>query len=211
MKDNIDTITRRTQGYWYIDGLAEMTIGLFFVILSVYFTFQKQIVTASQNDWLANLGLLGGVLLLAWLFRYALKAIKSRLTYPRTGYVAYPLVQGSTRWLRYAQTFGLGLVGAALIALASRSQTLHSWVPLVTGTIAGLTVLYLSYRFRLVRLTFLACALILVGLMVSLINPGETLAAVLSSLANGACFIVSGGVTLVRYLRSTRPQDEVGL
>jgi len=41
MKDNIDTITRRTQGYWYIDGLAEMTIGLFFRDFECLFHFPK--------------------------------------------------------------------------------------------------------------------------------------------------------------------------
>ena len=211
MRDSIDTITRRTQRYWYVDGLAEIAIGLFFMLLSAYFPLQERIVTASPYAWLANLGLFAAVLLIVWLFRHTLQAVKTRLTYPRTGFVAYPWTQGRSRWLRYGLAACYGLVGVSLVALASRSQTIHTWVPLLTGTIAGLTVLYLSYRFRLMRLAFLACALILTGIVVSLFIPNEMLAAALSSFVNGVCFFVSGMVTLVRYLRKTQPHGEVGL
>ena len=204
MKNTIDTIIRRTQRYWYVDGLAEITVGLLFLVLSVYFLVQSRIKTVSLNPILANLGLLVVILLVLWLFRYALHAVKTRLTYPRTGYVAYPSKQKNLRWQRYGITAWLIVVCISLVALTLYSHSTPSWAPLLMGTVAGLTVLALSYRFRLLRFTYLACTLVLIGAVVSLLNPGETLAIVLASTADGICFIISGGVTLVRYLRSTQ-------
>jgi hypothetical protein len=211
MKNTIDTIIHRTQRYWYVDGLAEITVGVFFMMLSVYFFVQSRIRTVSLNPVLANLGLLAVILIVLLLFRYALQTIKTRVTYPRTGYVAFPGMQKSLRWQRYGITAWLAVVCISLIVLALHSHTTPSWTPLLLGAVAGLTVLVLSYRFRLLRFTFLACALVLIGVGVSWVNPGETLAEVLSSAANGICFIISGGLTLVRYLRSTQPPTEENL
>ena len=46
MKNNIDAIIRRTQRYWYIDGLAEITVGIFLVVMSGYFLVQARIKSA---------------------------------------------------------------------------------------------------------------------------------------------------------------------
>ncbi len=211
MKNSIDMIIHRTQRYWYVDGLAEITIGVFFVALSVYFFVQSRIRTVSINPVLANLGLLAVILIVLLLFRFVLQTIKTRVTYPRTGYVAFPGKQKSLRWQRYGVTAWLVVVCISLVVLALHSHTTPSWTPLLMGAVAGLTVLALSYRFRLLRFTFLACALVLIGVGVAWINPGETLAVVLSSAADGICFIISGGLTLVRYLRSTQPSAEANL
>jgi hypothetical protein len=211
MKNTIDTSIRRTQRYWYIDGLAEMAVGLFFLVMSGYFLVQAQIKSVSLNPVLANLALLAVILLVVWLFRYALQVVKAHLTYPRTGYVASPHQQKSLHWQRYGLTAWLVTVCVALVALTLHSHTTPTWMPLLTGTVAGLTVLVLSYRFRLVRFALLACALVLAGALVSFFYPGEPLAAIVSSAADGICFIISGGITLVLYLHSTQPPAEPNL
>lgn len=205
MKDNVDTIIRSTQQYWYIDGLAEITVGLLLVLLSAFFLAQAWTRTVSLNPVLANTGLLAVVLLIVWFFRHALRAVKARLTYPRTGYVASPCKWGGSFWQRYGVMAWLILVCLSLLALTLHSRTPPSWEPLLMGTVAGLTILFLNYRFRLMRFTILACALVLIGALVSFFNPGEPTAEILSSVAGGACFIISGGLTLIHYLRSTRP------
>ncbi len=37
MKDSIDSLQQHTQQYWNIDGLAEIAIGVFFLLLSLNF------------------------------------------------------------------------------------------------------------------------------------------------------------------------------
>jgi len=211
MKNTIDTIVHRTQRYWYIDGLAEITVGLLFIVMSVYFLVQARIKTVSINPVLANFFLLAVILLVVWLFRYVLQAVKTRLIYPRTGYVAPPHMQKSSRWQHYGVTAWLVLVFISLIALISGSKATPSWAPLLIGIVIGITVLSLSYRFRLMRLALLACALVLIGAVVSFFNPGETFATILSSAADGVCFIISGGITFVLYLHNNQPPADADL
>lgn len=211
MKHSLDAIIRQTRRYWYVDGLAEITVGLIFIVLSGYFFAQARIKTISVNPVLANLVLLAVFLLVAWLFRGALQAVKARITYPRTGYVAFPAHHGQPLWQRYGLLIWLILVSVSLIALASRSHSFPAWEPLLMGAIGGITMLAVSYRFGLLRLAVLACALVLVGGVVAYVNPGESLALLLSSLMDGVCFIISGGITLVRYLLNNPRATEADL
>ena len=205
MKNSVDTIIRRTQRYWYVDGLAEMTVGLFFVVLSGYFLIQAWTRSVSLNPVLANLGLLAVLVLVLWLFRNALQSVKARLTYPRTGYAASPRMWNGSFWQRNGLLAWLILVCISLFILTIHSQATPAWMPFMLGSVGGLTVLGLGYRFRLLRFALLACAFVLIGALVSFINPGDPLAESLSSVADGVCFIISGGFTLIRYLHSTQP------
>ena len=208
MKNNIDNLIQRTRQYWYQDGLVEITVGLFFMVLSPYFLAQAWIKTVPLNPVLANIGLLAAILVVIGLFRTALLAVKAHLTYPRTGYVAYPRLHKGSLWQRYGLATWLILVCIALLALTLASRTPPAWAPFLLGVVAGLAVLFVSYRFRLLRFTLLACALTLIGAVISIYNPGEADAATLSAAADGVCFLLSGALTLVRYLRNTRPPTE---
>ena len=78
MKDNVDNIIRRTQRYWYIDGLAEITVGLIFVLLNLFFLANAWFIPAwtrsgSINSVLATTGLLAITALVIWFFRRALQ------------------------------------------------------------------------------------------------------------------------------------------
>lgn len=210
MKEDIDPIIRRTRRYWYVDGLAEIAVGLIFVLLNLFFLANAWLVPAWSRDVslspiLTTTGLLAITALVVWLFRQGLQAAKARLTYPRTGYVASPRHWKGTFWQRYGIMAWLGVVCLALLVLTFQSQTPPSWAPLLTGSAAGLTLLFLGYRFQLARFALLACALVAIGAIVTYLNPGEPLAEILSSTAGGVCFLISGGITLIHYLRNTQP------
>ena len=204
MKEDVDQIIRRTQRYWYVDGLAEIAVGFVFIVLSVYFLAENWAGNLSLNPVLANTGLLAIVVLVVWLFRQGLQAAKARLTTPRTGYVASPHRWHGSFWQRYGIMAWLAVVCLALLVLTFYTPAPPSWAPLLTGSVAGLTVLFLGYRFQLARFALLACAIVAIGGLVTYLNPGEPLAETLPSLAGGACFLISGGLTLVHYLRSTQ-------
>ncbi len=205
MNNHIDTIIRRTQGYWYVDGLNEIAVGLLLMIMSVYFLLQSRITGTSAGSVLANIALFAAVLVLFWFSRRAVQAVKARMTYPRSGFVAYPAGQAGPRRLRYIFAAAIGLVCVLLVALVPNSQNIHTWIPLLIGLISGLVVLYLSYRFRLLRLSLLAGALVLTGIVISLFNPSQGLAELLTSFIDGIWFVISGGITLFRYLHGTVP------
>jgi hypothetical protein len=87
MTDNITDATRRTRGYWFVDGLAETGTGILFVVISIPYLVWSLVPQGSAWSKLASgsrdiLLLLG----IAILF-IVVRSTKLRSTYPRTGYV----------------------------------------------------------------------------------------------------------------------------
>jgi hypothetical protein len=94
MKDHTavqnDSPGRRAAAYWFVDGLAEILFGLFFLIPSALALASKEF--RWQNWWIRSvmiaLALLGYAI---WfLHRRILHFLKVRITYPRTGYARPP-------------------------------------------------------------------------------------------------------------------------
>jgi hypothetical protein len=87
MRDTISDVTRRTQGYWFIDGLAETGSGILFMVISIPYLLWSLVPPDSAWSKLAsggrNILLLLGIIV----FYYVIRAAKLRSTYPRTGYV----------------------------------------------------------------------------------------------------------------------------
>src|SRR5579872_5400876 len=75
---DFDAVALRASRYWIEDGLVEMTLGL-------VFAFQAGLSLAWR---IPPIGLsAAGYLLIPWGF----KKLKERITYPRCGYVAFPM------------------------------------------------------------------------------------------------------------------------
>src|SRR4051794_22670058 len=92
MKDRTtDTPSRRAAGYWFIDGLPELVAGIGLVMLAGSLIWLHQI---HPSGWPIRLGFSVFVLIsLGVVFTYHRPItlfLKSRLTFPRTGYVRPP-------------------------------------------------------------------------------------------------------------------------
>jgi hypothetical protein len=80
---------RRAASYWFVDGLPDILAGttlLVFGVLGLWWGIHLS-TSATQPDFFL---IAGGLLLLYWKEREILDFLKSRLTYPRTGYVQPP-------------------------------------------------------------------------------------------------------------------------
>jgi hypothetical protein len=80
---------RRAASYWFADGLPDILAGttlLVFGLPGLWWGIHLS-KSATQPDFFL---IAGGVLLLYWKEREILDFLKSRLTYPRTGYVQPP-------------------------------------------------------------------------------------------------------------------------
>jgi len=191
----------RAVRYWYVDGTSELAFGGLCLLLAAYFYAQASL----SDSWMA--GLLSGLLVLVligggYLVNRLTRALKERLTYPRTGFVSYQRERGMRRGLRIALTFAASALIAGLLALFVAGQPNgFELMPGVTGLIFGAVIALIGYRTALQRFYLLA-ALSLVfgaGFSVSGLSEGLELAAFYGALS--LVLFTFGGVTLWRYLR----------
>jgi len=89
MKDETSQIEQRVKRYWYSDGIGELMGGVMFFLLAVYFSLQQYLGDQSIVGGMLQTGfilfLIGGV----FVGRRMISIVKTRITYPRTGYVEY--------------------------------------------------------------------------------------------------------------------------
>ena len=191
----------RAVRYWYVDGTFELAFGGLCLLLAAYFYAQASL----SDSWMA--GLLSGLLVLVligggYLVNRLTRALKERLTYPRTGFVSYQRERGMRRSVRIAVIFAASaLIAGLLVLFVAGRPNGFELMPGVTGLIFGAVIAFIGYRTALLRFYLLA-ALSLVfgaGLSVSGLSEGLDLAAFYGALS--LVLFTFGGVTLWRYLR----------
>ncbi|MFN2237623.1 MAG: hypothetical protein ACK2U1_25615 [Anaerolineales bacterium] len=213
---------RRTQAYWYVDGLVELGTGLVFILLGIILIIES-ITPADSNfssilSFLRNAILIGGTIGIGLLT----KVLKARLTYPRTGYIAYPRPKGKNIGIY----LGFGFIIAALIsggflfvisfvpAVQTMIIYLPTWIMVWLGILIASVYLSWAVRTGLRRFIWLAGIGLLTGLMLAWQARGLTFITGKSSLLAGpgffflimgSCLLISGGLTLRNYLKSNQP------
>lgn len=206
MSDQITDWTKRAQQYWYVDGLSEIGSGV--VILSVGFLYGVSSLLSSKGlgAILQGIGLPVLVIVMAILMRWIVSRLKRSITYPRTGYIAYRPPEPRRRIGRILIAM-LTASGIALVVALTGDWINPRWIPAMTGLFLALLTLIIAFRIRLTRFFILAIFPLAVGVVLAILNlTGEVNNALLFS-SLGIGWMVSGAVTLIRYLRSTEPAD----
>lgn len=202
MNTVIENAPRRAVRYWYDDGLVEIGVGLLFLLLAALFAVEGLAPAGSLPAWFSALGLpvllLGGMIVLG----LSLRAVKERLTYPRTGYVAYPRKHPARKWL--AGVIG-GVVSLLLVLfLAARPDWMVA-LPALQGAAFAVVLLLLGYRSGVPRLAVQGLLAIVAGLIVSLAGVGTSIGTALVFGSIGLASLTSGAFVLGRYLCATLP------
>ena len=222
MTTKIKEPIRRTQAYWHVDGLVELGTGSIFILLGIVLILESIASAGSKQAsilfFLRNVILIGGTIGIGLL----VKAIKARLTFPRTGYIAYPQPKGK----KFGIYLGIGLVFAALIsggflffisfipAVQMMIVYLPGWIMVWLGILIASVYLSWAVRTGLRRFYWLAGMGLFTGLVLAWQARGLTLVDGKSYLMTGpgiffiimgCCLFISGGVTLRNYLKSTQP------
>ncbi len=194
---------KRTRRYWFVDGLAEMSVGLTFSLLIIYYRAAE----GFKPEWLRLPAFVIGapalILGSTWLLGKAVSALKERITYPRTGYVSYPRRQGSERWKRVILSATIGMaVGAATSLISSSLPPIYQQL-FFTALVACVYV-SIAYSMGLKRFYLLALgALVLQGLIqLSSLEPDTQY--FLFLIGQGALWFLSGMGALIAYLRQNR-------
>jgi len=123
MEHDLSEIEQRIKRYWYTDGIGELIGGGMFVLLGLYFALQEFLGQNSMAGGILQASF--ALLMIGCVFagRWLINTLKTRLTYPRTGYVEYQVNERGSRGKRILPVI-LGFVIAALITIES------IWLPL---------------------------------------------------------------------------------
>ena len=206
-KDINETI-KRTKRYWYVDGFAEIGIGILLIVIILFNTFAiGQARQPLTQILLSVIGLPVLILLGGRGVSWIVNKLKEKYTYPRTGYVSYPRRTGSQKWKRVLLS---AIIAAAIGALTSFfGGTLP---PILQYTFIALMIalayIYIGYTLGLARFYLIAIATLSLLLFPLLLDLREETFYLLFFCGQGFLWIISGAVTLCNYLSSTQPGGE---
>jgi hypothetical protein len=211
MSDLIRTYTNRLKRYDNIDGTAEMLMGLMWLAFAAS-SYLDAILPKTR--WWNGIG--GGLLAPAILVLvlgpgyWIRRIIKKRITWPRTGYAAYP--SGGKSWRIKMVTVCLicTVVSSGFVVLmifASRHGGMNIFQMGYLTIMLAAYVYWVSFvgkghwwKWLLVvfmALGFLTIALVVPGDFIELARP--------AMLFVGLVWLASGGLTLHFYIRHTQP------
>lgn len=200
MNTEID-IERRIRRYWLEDGLAELGIGCLFAVVGLAFV----VGALSSNDTaraVAVAAILAVVGIGAIASHFLIKAVKERVTYPRTGYVEY---RRSGSRVRYVAAVAIVAVLSGS-AVAAQGGAVNRTLALQALTLA-VTLCVPAYRFGLLRFYVLAAATLAAGAIAWVAALDEVAGSALIYGSAGLLLLLSGGWTLRGYLRRAGEPD----
>ncbi|MFB0533351.1 MAG: hypothetical protein ACETWR_00040 [Anaerolineae bacterium] len=208
MTNDIDKVIQRAHRYWYEDGLAEIATGWMFVLCGLFLLMMRLV----RPGWplacivavtFTSLVAFGGLAV-----SRAVKAVKNRITYPRTGYVSYRRPESNRRRRIAAAGVGIALwVLGIVLSIAGAPAWLVS-MPMVEGLIIGAGLVYLGHRLGIARFYALAFLSALIGVMVALNGFDDALGSAAYFGQMGLVQTASGLFTLRTYLSQTQPPVE---
>jgi hypothetical protein len=205
---DIEKIEKRTVRSFYDDGLFEVALGLVLLLLGGYFFAQTIVPKGSPLDSALS-GLFVLVIVSAgFIVNRILRFLKRRITYPRTGYVAFKKKEPSPKRRFAAAAVGM-LIGASLAILYALSPSVRTLLPAVNGLLFAVAVLLVANKIGVIRFYILAAASAVIGVAVTAAGTGDVKGVSLYYGLFGAAVILSGLAALIVDLnRSPRPKPE---
>lgn len=194
----IKKMMQTTQRYWYEDGISDLGMGAWLLLLGVLFAAESLTPQGSPLWAVWSMGmpmvLVGGGLVAGW----AIKRVKSRLTYPRTGFVEYE----RTGTARTARLVGIGLVAAAVAAGMVLIYRQFMNLTFFFGIVFLGAFSFVSYRVGVWRYLVLGFWCLVLGLVVSAIPLSLEQSSALFYSGSGIGMIVSGVIAWRHYNRN---------
>jgi hypothetical protein len=202
--NDLDNVMQRTRRYWYEDGISDLIMGGFLLLLGLLFAAESLTPLGSPLWAVWGMGLptflIGGGLVAGWM----MQRLKSRVTYPRTGIVNYE---------RKGLPRVIALVGIALVA-----AIVAAGIVLVSRNMANLTTLFgiaflaafgfVGYRAGLWRYVLTGVWCVALGLTLAAFTLSLEQSSAIFYVGAGFGLIVSGAVTWRRYNQSAPMSQE---
>jgi hypothetical protein len=201
MQTNFSDVEQRVKRYWFSDGIAELSGGGMFLLLGIYFTLQQFLGQDSTFGGLLQASLALLMIAGAYFSRRLVNSLKTRITYPRTGYVEYQVDPKAARSRPILAMLLAFAVSALSIAFIRMFQAFDSMVA-VTGVVVGMILVLLRAKVSgLARFYILGAISMVLGIILSVSGLPNGYSLGLFYALMGLCFMISGGFTLQSYLR----------
>jgi len=215
--DSVGSLLNRPRLYYNIDGVGELGMGFMGLAVGLFLSLQAH--SPKDAVWHRMYTFVVYWTAMCLTIHYGSKAIKNRITYPRTGFVEYPAWESKWRPAIIAALVAAPV--SAGIAFAMRSQWKMSTPLAFIGVLLAASY---AYGFaRTVRWKWTIAAALTAGSVVVAFLPADLLCSVagdsrpipaqlagtwiLTFLLYGALLSISGGISFWLYMRHTRPPE----
>lgn len=207
MDNKIKQVIRKTYGYWWVDGMLDIAMGLLFGGLAGYNYVMTSV--PLKEPWNMVLAIAEPIFFVIFWLLYGrlVKWVKEHITYRRTGYVAYQVKKKKDRALRAVVGGVLGFLMAITVTYIG-PEILKIDSALVVGFLLALVSLFLAYSYGIGRLFLVALAEFGVGWYVSTLSLAEEPKSTLLMALIGAIWLVSGSSAFILYILRTKPIEE---
>jgi hypothetical protein len=206
--DDMKQVEKRVRRYWYTDGIAELASGGMFLLLGLYFGVLGYFEEGSLVSVILQVSMIlvfvGGAFGVRWL----VNTLKTRLTYPRTGFVEYRVNEKDVKGRRYIVMAVAMMFAVASIVLIDTIRSLESMV-LFSGVIIG--VIFVALRGRssgLKRFYLLGGLSVALGIGLAFSNLSQVYTLSIFYGLLGIAILISGGLVMRQYLNENPLQVE---
>ncbi len=209
MQTNLSNVEQRVKRYWYTDGIGEIIGGGVFLLIAAYFSIQQYFGEQSMIGAILQSSLIVVLIGAVIIGRRMINALKTRLTYPRTGYVDYSAPEKNMMWWRIF-TMAIGMAVAIFsIAITRKINTIDSMVAVTGVLVAVILLVKQGWSFGVPRFYVLSAASLILGIILSVSGLPQGYNLGLFYALIGIAFAISGGLTLWKYLRENpMPAEE---
>jgi len=213
--DQVESLLKRPRAYDNIDGVAELVFG--FMCLGFSLIAWLQLHTPESSVWNQMYTFLIYTAAMISIIHYGSKAIKTRITYRRTGFVEY-------RHDKYWVAVGIAAVVSALVPVGLYLAVRRHWEVLTPICLVGLALaaLYIPVA-RTVRWKWATFSVMVAGPLAISALPADLVGAFanhmdltsaipakavgaywLTFVVDGTALMISGGRSFWLYLRHTQ-------
>lgn len=205
--DEITRTQRRTQAYWFVDGIAELVGGFILAVIGILLYFS----TMSTEDTYSSIALM--VMIVGFpLSAKAVRFVKDRVTHERTGYVRFPEASGRRRAIAAA----IGALVAAVLAghvVRTGDVTFEGTIGTVMLALLGLTLAgslaLRGYRLELPRFYISAVVVAVVCAIALLAGLGFIAGMGAMWIGFGVASMLMGATVFAEYM-TQNPATEPG-
>jgi len=197
---DIEKIEKRTVQSFYDDGSFEIALGVVFVLMGGYLYVQTALPKGSALAAIMSVAMIGVIFLAGFLVNRIIRFLKRRITYPRTGYVAFKKQPVSPRKRRRAGLFG-GFMGLLLVPLLGLAPSLSALLPIMVSFPLAMIAFKIANKAGVARFFVLAALSAIIGFALTAAGIGSARGIGLAFGLIGGSMILSGVTALVVYLR----------